>query len=75
MSEYSKRDKEKFYVNVVKEEPRVCNSYVGYMGGRYNNIPFGQPLRLGEKCMFEETIVHEFIHAIGFDHEQSRFGK
>jgi len=43
-----------------------CNSAVG-MTNRGQ-----QDLSLGPGCYFVGTVIHEFLHAVGFDHEQNR---
>ena len=51
------------YVNIISGNG--CSSLVG-------RWPGGQDLTLGDGCFSEDTIVHEFIHAIGFYHEHAR---
>lgn len=51
------------YVEIIKDGG--CYSYVGRQGGR-------QPVSLSTGCYTERTIQHEFIHALGFYHEQAR---
>lgn len=41
-----------------------CFSNVGYLGK-------SQRLNLGYGCMIKRAIVHEFLHALGFFHQQS----
>ncbi|XP_078586715.1 astacin-like metalloendopeptidase [Branchiostoma floridae x Branchiostoma japonicum] len=45
-----------------------CWSYVGVQGGR-------QDLSLGNGCVYIGIAIHEFMHAAGFWHEQSRFDR
>jgi hypothetical protein len=42
-----------------------CYSSIGRQSGR-------QELSLGQGCIWDFTIQHEFLHALGFYHEQSR---
>jgi hypothetical protein len=51
--------------HVVIQDRGGCFSSVGM----YDN---GQVLSLGQYCYSQSTIQHEFIHALGFYHEQSR---
>jgi len=52
------------YISV--ENYSGCSSYVGRIGGR-------QRLSLVDSCVIRHgTIMHEFLHAFGFHHEQKR---
>ncbi|ODM96743.1 Zinc metalloproteinase nas-14 [Orchesella cincta] len=54
------------FVHVVKGTGNGCSSYVGRIGGR-------QDMNLQSPgCMSIGTIMHEMIHALGFQHEQCR---
>jgi len=61
------RSNEADYVHVIKGgADSGCWSYVGKQGG-------SQDLNLQSPgCVRKGTVAHEFIHAIGFYHEQSR---
>ena len=65
---FSPRSTEANYVWVTKDEG--CYSYLGKVTGRQTLSLQGFIGQTG--CYWEGIIVHEFIHAIGFLHEQSR---
>ncbi|XP_077864429.1 kielin/chordin-like protein [Saccoglossus kowalevskii] len=54
------------YVNVIKGDS--CKSWVGRQTGI-------QTLYLGQGCVYTGIIQHEFLHALGFWHEQSRYDR
>ncbi|KAI1717220.1 astacin (Peptidase family m12A) domain-containing protein [Ditylenchus destructor] len=57
------RKSEDDFLNIVKGHG--CYSQVGRTGGK-------QEISLGRGCLFNETIIHELMHSLGFWHEHSR---
>ncbi|XP_067104655.1 low choriolytic enzyme-like [Osmerus mordax] len=58
------RNSDRDYLSI---EPRSgCSSYVGRRGG-------GQTVSLDRQgCLYHGTVQHELLHALGFNHEQTR---
>jgi len=59
------RSNEQKYVRMFNGDG--CYSYLGNIGGTGP-----QDLSLGQGCEYIGTVVHEMLHAVGFDHEQNR---
>uniref|UniRef100_A0A3B1IMB0 Metalloendopeptidase n=1 Tax=Astyanax mexicanus TaxID=7994 RepID=A0A3B1IMB0_ASTMX len=58
------RDREEDYIHI--QNLKGCYSSVGRRGGE-------QTLSLSRQgCLYKRAVQHEFIHALGFHHEQSR---
>ncbi|XP_053288046.1 meprin A subunit beta [Pleuronectes platessa] len=64
--DFRPRNEEYYYISVRKLNG--CFSYVG-------RIFSGQPLSIGRFCDSMATVQHEFLHALGFFHEQSRYDR
>lgn len=62
--QFVERENERNYLNIQKSVVG-CSSYVGMIGG-------GQNLNLSTGCFSKFTVVHELLHAVGFEHEQAR---
>ncbi|XP_028280341.1 meprin A subunit beta-like [Parambassis ranga] len=65
--DFKPRDSEKYYVDVKKLDG--CFSSIGRV------TPNGQVLSIGQFCDSVATVEHEFLHALGFFHEQSRYDR
>ncbi|XP_062279112.1 meprin A subunit beta-like [Scomber scombrus] len=65
--DFKQRASERYYISVEKQSG--CYSYVGRV------IPDGQVLSIGSYCDGISTVEHEFLHALGFFHEQSRYDR
>jgi len=61
-----RENNERDYVEIIKDGG--CYSYWGRTGNR-------QPISLPVGCQSTATVVHEFMHALGFLHEQSRYDR
>lgn len=59
------RRNQKDYIEVFKGDPGACWSRIGRVGGK-------QQVSLGKGCPGVGVVVHEFMHALGYWHEQSR---
>jgi len=57
------------YVKIIND--RGCYSYIGKITNLRGSNGF-QPVSIGNGCGFKGTVEHEFLHALGFFHEQSR---
>lgn len=64
---FGRRTNETNYINVVRRE-NTCSSFVGMIK---NNS--SQELILGNGCATRAVVAHEFMHALGMWHEQSRY--
>ncbi|KAI5088551.1 six-cysteine containing astacin protease 1 precursor [Silurus meridionalis] len=61
---FRRRTKEVDYINIISD--KGCYSSIGRIGGK-------QVLSLQRNgCVYYKIVQHELLHALGFDHEQSR---
>ncbi|KAI7814402.1 meprin A subunit beta-like [Triplophysa rosa] len=65
--DFKPRTTEEFYISVEKREG--CWSYIGRLYAQ------GQAVSIGHGCGFLAIVEHEFLHALGFFHEQSRYDR
>ncbi|KAG7216908.1 hypothetical protein INR49_001562 [Caranx melampygus] len=65
--DFKPRDSQKYYLSVQKLGG--CFSYIGRV------IFGGQDLSIGSGCDQIAVVEHEFLHALGFYHEQSRYDR
>jgi len=65
--EFVERTNEADYIEITNQSG--CWSYVGKQGGK-------QQISLQRNgCVYEGIVIHEFMHAMGFFHEQSRYDR
>ncbi|CAI5663612.1 unnamed protein product [Oreochromis niloticus] len=65
--DFKPRDSEDYYISV--KQLNGCWSYIGRV---FSN---GQELSIGTGCGYIAIVEHEFLHALGFYHEQSRYDR
>ncbi|KAK7886880.1 hypothetical protein WMY93_026501 [Mugilogobius chulae] len=65
--DFKPREQEEYYISVQKLDG--CWSYIG------RTKTNGQELSIGQNCDTIATVEHEFFHALGFYHEQSRYDR
>ncbi|XP_076745655.1 meprin A subunit beta-like [Maylandia zebra] len=64
--DFKPRDSEDYYISV--KQLNGCWSYIG-------KASRGQELSIGKGCGYIAIVEHEFLHALGFYHEQSRYDR
>jgi len=57
------------YIQIISNRNSGCWSMLGMTGSDGNGR---QDLSLGYGCVTQGTVQHEFLHALGFTHEQNR---
>ena len=62
---FKARTTETDYIHILNGGDGQCYSSVGRTGGR-------QVVSIGNRCAYTGIVLHEFMHAAGFWHEQSR---
>ncbi|KAM3614726.1 uncharacterized protein V6R79_018509 [Siganus canaliculatus] len=65
--DFRPRQSDDYYLSVRKHEG--CSSYVSKL------IESGQVLSIGRRCDHIGIVEHEFMHALGLFHEQSRYDR
>ncbi|XP_030641222.1 meprin A subunit beta-like [Chanos chanos] len=65
--DFKPKESEDYYISVEKKNG--CYSYVGKI------FIYGQVLSIGAFCDTIAIVEHEFLHALGFYHEQSRYDR
>ncbi|XP_053182897.1 meprin A subunit beta-like [Scomber japonicus] len=65
--DFKPRESEEYYLSVRSN--RGCYSYVSRI------IKSGQVVSIGRRCDHLGIVEHEFLHALGFYHEQSRYDR
>ena len=63
---FIKREKESNYIKII--DAQGCYSYVGKFVEKKAQL---MSLNVN-KCLTKKTIIHELMHALGFQHEQVR---
>jgi len=61
---FVKRTNQRNYLNIIRGGG--CYSYIGRIDRN------GQDVSIGRGCEYKGIVIHEFMHALGFYHEQSR---
>ncbi|XP_016390692.1 meprin A subunit beta-like [Sinocyclocheilus rhinocerous] len=65
--DFKPRAAEEFYISV--ESHKGCWSYIG------RSSPGGQTLSIGKDCGRKGIVEHQFLHALGLNHEHSRYDR
>ncbi|XP_040566255.1 astacin-like metalloprotease toxin 5 [Lepeophtheirus salmonis] len=68
---FVQQSKQKTYLNIVNNKPEYeCFTTIGYSTQRENFLHLRLP-----QCLQFGIIVHELLHALGFDHEHNRYDR